>query len=141
MTISRNQPLTTDDMARLAPSALAREASDGMSQRFASIASDQTESERQPPFRLEPLRGELAGLRPNPQNVWCPTEFEPLLSEIDAGKLLGLHPKTVQRLARKGELPAIRVGRYWRFRASRLNAWIDVHSNCQPVCVVERTKP
>jgi hypothetical protein len=33
MTISRNQPLTTDDMARLAPSALAREASDGMSQR------------------------------------------------------------------------------------------------------------
>jgi excisionase family DNA binding protein len=107
----------------------------------ALIASRQTESERQPPFRLEPLRGELAGLRPNPQNVWCPTEFEPLLSEIDAGKLLGLHPKTVQRLARKGELPAIRVGRYWRFRASRLNAWIDVHSNSQPVCVVERTKP
>jgi len=107
----------------------------------ALIASSQTESERQPPDRLEPLRRELAGLRPNPQNVWCPAEFEPLMSEIDAGKLLGLHPKTVQRLARKGELPAIRVGRYWRFRASRLNALIDVHSNSQPVCVVERTKP
>jgi excisionase family DNA binding protein len=105
------------------------------------IASRQTESGRQSPVRSEPLRGELAGLRPNPQNVCCPTEFEPLLSEIDAGRLLGLHPKTVQRLARNGELPAIRVGRYWRFRASRLNAWIDVHSNCQPVCVVERTKP
>jgi len=107
----------------------------------ALIASRQTESERQSPVRSEPLPGELAGLRPNLQNVCCPMEFEPLLSEIDAGKLLGLHPKTVQRLARKGELPAIRVGRYWRFRASLLNAWIDVHSNCQPVCVVERTKP
>jgi hypothetical protein len=37
MTISRNQPLTTDDIARLAPSALAREASDGMSQRYTYI--------------------------------------------------------------------------------------------------------
>jgi hypothetical protein len=37
MTITRNQPLTTDDIARLAPSALAREASDGMSQRYTYI--------------------------------------------------------------------------------------------------------
>ena len=48
--------------------------------------------------------------------------FEPLLSEADAGKLLGLHPKTVLRLARRGDLPAIRIGRYWRFRASRLTS-------------------
>lgn len=50
------------------------------------IASSQTESERQSPFRLEQVRGELAGSRSNPQNVCCPTEFEPLLSEIDAGR-------------------------------------------------------
>ncbi len=37
MTITRNQPLTTDDIARLAPSALAQEASDGMSQRYTYI--------------------------------------------------------------------------------------------------------
>jgi hypothetical protein len=37
MTISRNQPLTTDDIARLVPPALAREASDGMSQRCTYI--------------------------------------------------------------------------------------------------------
>ena len=59
--------------------------------------------------------------------------FEPLLSDAEAGKLLGLHPKTIQRLARRGELPAIRIGRYWRFRASALNQWIDVHSTCQPL--------
>jgi hypothetical protein len=37
MTISRNQPLTTDDMANLVPPALARESSDGMSQRYTYI--------------------------------------------------------------------------------------------------------
>lgn len=37
MTSPANQPLITDDLARLAPSALAREASDGMSQRYTYI--------------------------------------------------------------------------------------------------------
>jgi excisionase family DNA binding protein len=58
--------------------------------------------------------------------------FEPLLSEIEAAKFLGgLHPKTVQRMARRGELPAYRVGRYWRFRASELDQWLRVESRCQ----------
>ena len=48
-------------------------------------------------------------------------DFEPLLTDAEAAELLGLHPKTIQRLARTGELPAVRVGRYWRFRASALN--------------------
>lgn len=52
-------------------------------------------------------------------------QFEPLLSEVQAGELLGLHPKTVQRLARTGDIPAIRIGRYWRFRASELNDWLE----------------
>ncbi len=66
------------------------------------------------------------------------SQFEPLLSDLHAGELLGLHPKTVQRMARRGELPAIRIGRYWRFRASALNRWIEVHSTCQPL--TERTQ-
>ena len=65
-------------------------------------------------------------------------QFEPLLSDAQAGELLGLHPKTVQRLARTGSLPAVRVGRYWRFRASALNAWIDLQSTGQPL--TERTQ-
>jgi excisionase family DNA binding protein len=43
--------------------------------------------------------------------------FEPLLDDKQAGELLGLHCKTVQRLARRGEIPAVRIGRYWRYRA------------------------
>jgi integrase len=52
-------------------------------------------------------------------------EIERLLTDIGAGELLGLHPKTVQRMACCGEIPAIRIGRYWRFRPSDLNSWLD----------------
>jgi excisionase family DNA binding protein len=61
--------------------------------------------------------------------------FEPLLDDRRAGEMLGLHPKTLQRLARQGEIPAIRIGRYWRFRASSLNAWIELQCNGQPACM------
>ena len=60
--------------------------------------------------------------------------FEPLLSDSEAGELLGLHPKTIQRLARVGELPAIRIGRYWRFRASTLNQWITERMTGASAC-------
>ena len=55
--------------------------------------------------------------------------YEPLLNETEAGQLLGgLHPKTVQRMARNGELPSYRIGRFWRFRASEINNWLHVKS-------------
>jgi excisionase family DNA binding protein len=38
--------------------------------------------------------------------------FEPLLDDAQAAGLLGIHPKTLQRLARVGEIPADRVGRF-----------------------------
>jgi excisionase family DNA binding protein len=59
-------------------------------------------------------------------------EHEPLIDELEAAQFLGgLHPKTVQRLARRGGIPAYRVGRYWRFRASELSAWLVLHSTGQ----------
>lgn len=52
-------------------------------------------------------------------------EIEPLLNDSEAAKFLGgLHPKSVQRMARRGELPHYRVGRYYRYRASQLNDWL-----------------
>ena len=54
-----------------------------------------------------------------------PHPFEPLLDDVQVAALLKVHPKTVQKMARNGELPAIRVGRYWRFLASALNNWIQ----------------
>ena len=52
--------------------------------------------------------------------------FERFLDSRQAAALLQIHPKTLQRLARKGEIRAMRVGKLWRFRASDLHAWVDL---------------
>ena len=38
---------------------------------------------------------------------------------------LKVTPRTIYRLIRTGELPAVRVGRQWRFRQDDLDAWLD----------------
>jgi excisionase family DNA binding protein len=50
--------------------------------------------------------------------------FEPLLDVREAADLLRYHPRTVQLMAKAGRIPAIRMGKYWRFRRSQLDAWI-----------------
>jgi excisionase family DNA binding protein len=50
--------------------------------------------------------------------------FEPLLGVPEAAKLLCVHPKTVQAMARAGTIPCTRIGKYWRFRASVLDVWV-----------------
>jgi excisionase family DNA binding protein len=55
--------------------------------------------------------------------------FERFLNSSEAAQLLQIHPKTLQRLARKGEIRAMRIGKLWRFRASDLHdlhAWVDL---------------
>jgi len=50
--------------------------------------------------------------------------FEPLLNSEQAAKLLAIHPKTLQKMARQGIVPAVRLGDLWRFRASELDVWV-----------------
>lgn len=52
-------------------------------------------------------------------------DFEPLLDSDEAAALLKIHPKTLQKLARRGEVAAIQIGRLWRFRATSLNRWLE----------------
>lgn len=40
---------------------------------------------------------------------------------------LKVNPRTIYRLIKSGELPAVRIGRQWRFRRSDLEEWIDRH--------------
>jgi excisionase family DNA binding protein len=49
--------------------------------------------------------------------------LERLLNTEEAAMLLRIHPKTLQRMARKGEIPAMQVGKLWRFSASALLLW------------------
>jgi excisionase family DNA binding protein len=51
--------------------------------------------------------------------------FEPVLNTEEAAALLQIHPKTLQRMARKGFVPAFRIGDLWRFRASLLDDWVQ----------------
>ena len=55
---------------------------------------------------------------------------EPLLDCAAAAAVLGgLHPKTVERWAREGRVPAYHYFRHWKFRASELEVWMLSHIN------------
>jgi len=51
--------------------------------------------------------------------------FEPLLTSREAAPFLRLHYKTLEAMARAGEVPATKKGKSWLFRLSRLSEWID----------------
>jgi excisionase family DNA binding protein len=57
--------------------------------------------------------------------------FERLLDSLEAASLLRIHPKTLQRMARNGEIAGIQIGRLWRFRASVLNSWLTDKSRAK----------
>lgn len=49
----------------------------------------------------------------------------------EAAAMLGVHPKTLQRLARSGRITAYRGGKLWRFQARDL--WADVAVKVAPL--------
>ncbi|MGH9511330.1 MAG: helix-turn-helix domain-containing protein [Terriglobales bacterium] len=51
-------------------------------------------------------------------------DFEPLLDTEEAARLLRMHPRTLRTKARRGSIPAVQVGKRWRFRASSLDRWL-----------------
>ena len=53
------------------------------------------------------------------------------LGTHDVGRLLGIHAKSAARLARTGELRAVRVGRSWRFSRADLDAFMKGRRNDQ----------
>jgi PTS system nitrogen regulatory IIA component len=54
-----------------------------------------------------------------------PDEIETLLTSEEASRVLKIHPKVLGRKAKRGEVPALKVGKFWRYRVSALDAWID----------------
>lgn len=50
---------------------------------------------------------------------------EPLLDSDQAAAIMQIHPKTLQKLARKGTVRGVHVGKLWRFRASEIERWIQ----------------
>jgi excisionase family DNA binding protein len=55
--------------------------------------------------------------------------FEPLLTAEEAAEHLRIHVKTLQKLAREQRVPCVRMGKYWRFRLSALDHWVETQQN------------
>jgi len=56
-----------------------------------------------------------------------------LMNVKQLAEYLQLKPGTVYTWAQKGKLPAIKVGRNWRFRKEEIDAWLEANSrgpNC-----------
>ena len=51
----------------------------------------------------------------------------PMLDVHQVAAIMRIHHKKVQRLARTGVLPCIKVGAVYRFRAAALEAWMETH--------------
>ena len=60
--------------------------------------------------------------------------IERLLTSKEASQVLKIHPKVLERMAKRGEVPALKVGKFWRYRATTLDAWIEsrLQSASQP---------
>ena len=52
-----------------------------------------------------------------------------MLNVVEAARLLRIHPKTLQKLTRFGRVPAYRVGRFWRYRGTDLEIWLQSGAN------------
>ena len=84
-------------------------------------------------FEAEPSVGRLLAVASQEVAV-C--SFEPLIDSAAAAQLLKIHRKTLERLALRGAVPAHKIGKFWRFRASELDGWVRsrVNSGRQPCC-------
>ena len=47
----------------------------------------------------------------------------PVLTVRDLSNYLRIHPSTVYRLLKTGQLPAFRVGSDWRFNVEEIDRW------------------
>ncbi len=53
------------------------------------------------------------------------TEATQMMTVDEVADYLKLHPLTVRKLARTGEIPMFKVGRQWRVKRTLLDKWID----------------
>jgi excisionase family DNA binding protein len=52
-------------------------------------------------------------------------QFEKMVNCRVAAPLVGVHYKTLERMAREGEVPAVKLGQCWLFKISLLSQWLD----------------
>jgi excisionase family DNA binding protein len=58
------------------------------------------------------------------KNLTIGLNTEPMLTTEEVARYLRLQPGTVRGMARRGELPVVKVGRRWRFKRSQIEGWL-----------------
>ena len=74
----------------------------------------------------------------SPINPQASSQTKPLLSTAAVARWLGVATRTVCLWAECREIPAIKVGRQWRFREEELREWLG---GPQAAKVTNATKP
>ena len=64
-----------------------------------------------------------------------------LLTLPEAADLLQVSTRTLQRMIRRNELPAFKVGGQWRVRESQLTRWIEAREESPESAVKGDSKP
>ena len=100
--------------------------------RFATLEEKEAEQQRNHATTesLSSLQGSDAGHLSRDISVGV----EALLTSKEASQVLKIHPKVLERMAKRGDVPALKVGKFWRYRATALDAWINsrLQSSRQP---------
>jgi excisionase family DNA binding protein len=66
---------------------------------------------------------------------------EPFLTTEEVLEYLQVNLRTVYRLIKAGKIPAVRVGRQWRFRKSDIDAWLESQAPRPARPVAPATRP
>jgi excisionase family DNA binding protein len=53
------------------------------------------------------------------------SRFPAFLTTEEVLDYLKVNPRTIYRLIRTGELPAVRIGRLWRFKRTDVDDWLE----------------
>jgi excisionase family DNA binding protein len=59
----------------------------------------------------------------------APIEIEPLWTVMEVADFLRLRPETVRSMARRQEIPSVRIRRRWRFRRQDIEHWVQTMSD------------
>lgn len=51
--------------------------------------------------------------------------MDEIMTTPEVSAYLRVHPSSIYKMLKKGQLPAFRVGTDWRFRRSAIDAWTE----------------
>ena len=53
------------------------------------------------------------------------TDLESLLTITEVAEILRMHPATIYRLVKRGDLPGFKIGNGWRISETSLHSWLS----------------